>query len=223
VYGTVTKAFMAAAAGVPTLLVVDEITRLLPELSSVFCGSLNRQTRSGIECYVLNTGIPDGKGGTEEVVAPCHMLSIAATCNEGAGFNVSAEDSAELQRWMHIRVAFDAAEALKITGTVLFDRWGVSDASSTALADKLVKFLVGGRILALTHSRLKVAPTIRSVVDAINIASSPKETDIAEALWLLAKGWYCGLNPMTNTVEKEHVDSLKACFQESKLPVPKGE
>jgi hypothetical protein len=199
---------------------MDEITRLAPELVSVFCGALNKQVRAGVEVFVFNSGIPDGAGGTEEFCAPCHNLSIVATCNEGSGYNVNPEDKAEMQRWLHVRVSFNAAEARKIANTVLFDSWGVADADSVELANKLVEFLIAARELALVHSRLHVPPTIRCVVDAITIASSYGESEIAETLWLIAKGWFCGLDPTTNLVEEEHVNSLLACYEAAKLPRP---
>jgi len=221
VYGKLARAFISAVTE-PTLLILDEINRLPLELMSVFCGALNRQNIAGVEYYVLDTGLPDGAGGTEEIKCPCHLLSIVSTCNEGVGFNTTPEDKAEAQRWIHIRVSFTESEAKKIAGTVLDDRWGVLSAGPGSLADKLVLFITSGRNLALTHNRLKVAPTIRCVVDAINIAASSSEADIADALWVLAKGWFCGLN-QSNVVEPEHLKSLASCFITAELPFPKAE
>jgi len=215
VYGKLARAWRNAANGTPTLVIVDEINRLPVELNSFFCGGLNKQVRGGVESYVLDTGLPDGEGGTEEIACPCHMLSVVSTCNEGAGYHVSTDDRAEMQRWLHCRVSFSETEVRKIIATILFDKF---ETTATTLTDSLVTFLVASREMALVQRRLQTPPTIRCVVDAAHVAD--KLEDVPAVLWLLATGWYCGLDRTTNAPEKSHIDTLKALFAASGLTCP---
>lgn len=223
VYGRVTRAFRSASQGVPTLLILDEMNRLPLELSSVFCGALNRQVRAvalpgheekRMECYVLDSGIPDGFGGTEEYVAPCHLLSVVSTQNEGPGYNVNAEDRAEKQRWLHVRASFDADEMRGIITAVLAGQFPTEPSSRIKSgAERLVQFLVHGRAAALVDRKLESAPTLRVVVEAVALSSTP--LDIAVNLRELSLGWFCGLSRINGAVEPEHVrkldEILKAC------------
>lgn len=223
VYGRVTRAFRSASQGVPTLLILDEMNRLPLELSSVFCGALNRQVRTvalpgheekTMECYVLDSGIPDGFGGTEEYVAPCHLLSVVSTQNEGPGYNVNSEDRAEKQRWLHVRTSFDADEMRGIIASVLTGQFPTEPVHKIKSgAERLVQFLVQGRAAALVDRKLETAPTLRVVVEAIALSSAP--TDIAVNFRELCLGWFCGLSRVTGGIEPEHVrkidEILKAC------------
>ena len=213
-YGKLAKAFQAAISA-PTLLIVDERNRLPVELSSVFCGALNRQLRGGVEHYVLDTGLPDGTGGTEEIACPCKNLSIVSTCNEGPGYNVNADDRAEMQRWVAVRVSFNEADVSKIIATVIFDKWTIADA---ALVEPLVKFLTSAREMALVNHQLQTAPTVRCVVDAVHAADTI--ADVPEILWQLAVGWYAALSRTTGTIEHQHLVTLQACFSAAGLTLP---
>lgn len=210
VYGKISRAFRNAQNGQPTLLIMDEINRLPVELQSVFCGALNKQTRHGFDCYILDTGLPTHDGATEEFAAPCHLLSVVATQNEGSGYNVSSEDRAEKQRWIHVRVSYNEKECQKIIETLLNERF-----SDVGMTLSLSEFLESARELSLVHKRLETPPTIRCIVDAISIAQSPDK--IGSVLWALCSGWYCGLNRTTNQVEPEHIKALQAAFDAAGL------
>lgn len=215
-YGKIAKAFQSAV-NAPTILIVDEINRLPIELSSVFCGALNRVLRGGVEHYVLDTGLPDGKGGTEEVACPCSNLSIVSTCNEGAGYHVTSEDRAETQRWLAVRVSYNADEARRIIATVIFDKWTRTD---EVMTESLVKFLDSSREMALVNHQLQTAPTIRCVVDAVHVADTIAE--IPTILWQLAVGWYTALSRTTGAVEHQHLVTLKACFNTAGFTLPEN-
>jgi MoxR-like ATPase len=219
VYGRIARAFKAAMER-PTLLIVDEINRLPVELSSVFCSALNRQLRDGVEHYVLDTGLPDGKGGTEEIAAPCHNLSVVATCNEGAGYNTSPDDRAELQRWVHLRCEFSADLVRTVARQNIIRRWGAvtPEATVNTIADAFANFVQSARDLALVHHRLASAPTIRCVADAVTLADDP--ADVIPTLLTLCEGWHCAINRMSGATEPEHKIALRECVMAAGFPAP---
>lgn len=215
VYGKLARAWKVAQDG-PVLLIIDEINRLPIELNSIFCAALNRQTVDGVECYVLDTGIPNGAGGTEEIAAPSHNLSIVSTMNEGAGYNVSPDDRAETQRWVHIRCEYSESLAAEVARGALI-KWSLTTDQMNQWASAFTTFLNASRDLALVHHRLASAPTIRIVSDSVALSDTPEQ--IPETVELLASGWHCGINRNSGATEPEHLEALRAAIKAAKFPV----
>lgn len=214
VYGKLSRAFKLAQTG-PTMLIIDEVNRLPVELNSVFCSALNRQNRDGVEHYVLDTGIPDGKGGTEEISCPCHALSVVSTMNEGSGYNTSPDDRAEAQRWVHIRCEYSRALALDVARAALI-KWSLAPDKVEAWSSSFADFVDACRDLALTHHRLATPPTIRIISEACGLSDSPAE--IPATVELLAAGWHCGINRNSGATEPEHLEALRAAIKAAKFP-----
>jgi MoxR-like ATPase len=215
VLGKVSRAFSLARTA-PTLLIVDEINRLPIELGSVFCSALNKQVIGGVESYVLDTGLPDGKGGTEEIVCPCTNLSVVSTMNEGAGYNTSPEDRAEMQRWVHMRCEYSRGLTLEIAASGLKKWTHLTGPEIDAMAGAMADFIDSARELALIHHRLQSAPTIRAVADTLDLADTPSE--ILPILVQLTEGWHCGINRNTGATEPEHREALHAAIKAAKFP-----
>lgn len=190
--GDITSAFRAAAHGKTSAMLMDERNRISRGILSVLCSALvPRYNLEDEKCYVLKSGRKvendEGMKVMEEIWAPCHMLAIIATSNEGRGYNVTIDDAAERARWMIKRVSYDEKSvALILEASLKGLGW------DTSYAKKLADFATKGRECVFKNSTLKNPPTLRHLCQAIDNALHADK--IGVELEAIAHAQFCGLD-----------------------------
>jgi hypothetical protein len=177
--GKISRAFRYAAQGLKTCLIIDEYYRILPGDRSPLIPALSPfRFSDGIEYYELSTDrILDVKEGVvtdEEVIrAPRSNLTIIATSNIGAAFDVQSGDPAEASRWLPYDVESTPENAKYILEVVVTEKgWG--SVERAAVVAQLLKVLTNGQKLKKDHF-LSLAPDVRILADAIKMSNHPGE------------------------------------------------
>jgi hypothetical protein len=185
--GELARAFRLAAQGKKVCLYIDELYRIkVRERSPLISGLSPFRMPDGIEYYRVNTGrildVEDGLVTNAEVIlAPRHLISIIASTNVGAGFDVQAGDPAEAGRWLQYDLQSTPESVKRIVSTVLKDC-----GMSISLTPKFVKLLEEGKKLKADNF-LMLEPDVRILCDGIKMASN--EMDIGNTLMDAAIVW----------------------------------
>jgi hypothetical protein len=187
--GDMSTAWRYASIGDPTILYIDELYRIkVRERSPLISGLSRILYPDGIEYYVFNTGrilsVNEKEGlvtGQEIIKAPCHMLSIVASTNVGAGFDVQAGDPAEAGRWLQFDLQTTEESVKRIISKKLKEH-GFSE----SLTPKFVKLLEEGKKLKADNF-LMLEPDVRILCDGIRMADN--EMDIGNTLLDAAIVW----------------------------------
>jgi MoxR-like ATPase len=178
--GPVTEAFRRAAVGQRVLLIVDEIYRVPRRERSLFLSALSPALRKdGQLVYRLKTGRPisataAGLMPTMEMVeAPESHISIIATTNVGAGYDVEDDDPAEASRWHKIHYTPGDAKTLAIL---------IAECATLKLPDslpaKLVEAVKNLRKLR-TDGEVRLLPSTRELVRAAHLSNTAAEAKAA--------------------------------------------
>ena len=186
--GPVTEAFRRAALGQRVLLIVDEIYRVPRRERSLFLSALSpARAKSGQLVYRLKTGRPVAPSAPgllptmEMVEAPEALLSIIATTNVGAGYDVEDDDPAESSRWHKIHYAPGDGKTLAILS---------AECTELKLPDsvpaKLIEVCKNLRKLRL-DGEARLVPSTRELVRAVHLSSSA--TEVKAALSEMAHAW----------------------------------
>jgi hypothetical protein len=185
--GDLARAFRLAAKGKKVCLYIDELYRIkVRERSPLISGLSPFRYPDGIEYYTVNTGrimnVEDGLVTNAEVIrAPRHLISIIASTNVGAGFDVQAGDPAEAGRWLQYDLQTTEESVKRIIHHVLKE-FGMS----VSLAPKFVKLLNEGKKLKADNF-LTLEPDVRILCDGIKMAAN--EMDIGNTLFDAALVW----------------------------------
>jgi hypothetical protein len=185
--GELARAFRLAADGKRVCLYIDELYRIkVRERSPLISGLSPFKMPDGMEYYTINTGrILEVKEGVvmnaETIFAPRHMISIIASTNIGAGFDVQAGDPAEAGRWLQYDLQTTEESVKRIISTVLKDC-----GMSVSLTPKFVKLLQEGKKLKADNF-LMLEPDVRILCDGIKMAKN--EMDIGNTLLDAALVW----------------------------------
>jgi MoxR-like ATPase len=165
----VSRAFRSAANGKSTLLLIDEIYRVPQRERSIFLTSLSPVVKpDGTMVYRLHIDRPIKAGKaqwtTEEIEAPCHLLTIVATTNIGSQFSVTDDDPAMSERWMHRYVYCDADQIRRVVVGNLAEH-----DIPEAYAEPFVAFWQ--RMSAMKkEGTINLVPTVRTLCRAIDCA-----------------------------------------------------
>lgn len=166
--GALSRAFRLAQTG-KVVLLIDELLRIPQRELSVLLTALSPFD----DQYTLATGrmlrVENGVGVEEELQAPVSNLCVIATTNIGAEFAVDEIDPALAERFEVIRKDTDE-DALKAILTQAVRSKGFP----TTVVPKLLRFFRGASAL-VENGNLNRAPTTRTLVRAVNLASSEAE------------------------------------------------
>ena len=215
--GGIARAFRLAAAGYSVLLLVDEIFRVAMSQRSVFLTCLSPDKTGSEPVYKLKTERVVGeKGGvkfTEELVAPVRNLSIVGTTNIGGQFAVSEDDPAMAERWQFFYVYCTAAEVGRVIQSVL-ESDGMSNADAVSLTALYVQFWSKASELKKMGT-INLAPTIRTLSRAAEIATAPTAKAHYEAVMKVAPMWAgTDLDGRLNTAQIENINiAAKGSFK----------
>lgn len=185
--GELARAFRLAAQGKKTCLYIDELYRIkVRERSPLISGLSPFKMPDGVEYYTITTGriinVEDGLvTNAETIFAPRHMISIIASTNIGAGFDVQAGDPAEAGRWLQYDLQTTEESVKRIIATVLKEY-----SFSVSLTPKFVKLLNEGKKLKADNF-LMLEPDVRILCDGIKMAEN--EMDIGNTLLDAALVW----------------------------------
>lgn len=185
--GQLARAFRLASMGKKVCLYIDELYRIkVRERSPLIAGLSPFRMPDGIEYYTVATDriidVVEGVVTNAEVVfAPRHMISIIASTNVGAGFDVQAGDPAEAGRWLQYDLQTTEESVKRIIAIVLKDH-----GFSVSLTPKFVKLLQEGKKLK-ADNYLMLEPDVRILCDGIKMAAN--EMDIGNTLMDSALVW----------------------------------
>jgi len=185
--GELARAFRLAAEGKKVCLYIDELYRIkVRERSPLISGLSPFRMPDGIEYYRVKTdrimNVKDGLVTNSEIIrAPRHLITIIASTNVGAGFDVQAGDPAEAGRWLIYYLQSTEERVKHIIAIVLKER-----GFSVSLTPKFVRLLQEGKRLKADNF-LTLEPDIRILCDSIKMASN--EMDIGNTLMDAALVW----------------------------------
>lgn len=185
--GQLARAFRLASQEKKVCLYIDELYRIkVRERSPLISGLSPFQMPDGIEYYRISTDrIMEVKDGlvtnSETIMAPRHLLSIIASTNVGAGFDVQAGDPAEAGRWLQFDLQ-TTEESVKRIISIVLGAYGMS----LSLTPKFVKLLEEGKKLKADNF-LALEPDVRILCDGIKMAAN--EMDIGNTLLDAALVW----------------------------------
>lgn len=168
--GPLARAFRAASCGKKVCLLVDELYRIPRRERSVFLTSLSGHKGK----YYLNTGRPvlseSGVLMGEVIEAPICNISIIATTNVGAGFDVEEDDNALKERWVQIYVETTEESLRKVLGEICGE-----DKKKLPLIKKLIDFYKA-MVNLCSDNLVNFAPTVRTlsrILELSNDGNSP--------------------------------------------------
>jgi hypothetical protein len=185
--GELAEAFRYAQAGKTVCFYTDELYRIkATERSPLISGLSPIRYPDGIWYYIVKTGrimsVNDGLvTGSEVIKAPCHLISIIASTNAGAGYDIQAADPAEADRWLEFDMESTEESVKHIVGIVLKEA-----GMDARLTPKFVKLLQDG-IRLRVDNLLEHEPNVRILCDGIKLAKN--EMDLGNTLMDVALVW----------------------------------
>jgi len=166
--GPLAEAFRAARDS-KVVLLIDEMLRIPQRELSVLLTALAPLDGQ----YVLKTGrmtaVSDGVGTEEMLSVPVSNLCVFATTNVGGQYAVDAIDPALAERFVPIEKNTDEVQLRSILRDAIVAKGWV-----TALADQCMTFYTAMHAL-VDSATLNRAPTTRTMVRAVDLATSDKE------------------------------------------------
>ena len=179
--GGLTQAFRQAAAGVKTVLLIDELLRIPQRQLSVLLTALD--ARDGH--YELRTGrivdVTEGVGSEEVIRCAAEDLAVVGTTNVGADYAVDHLDPALAERWIILRKDTSVDGLQAVLGSVCESR-----GFKPALVSQLIRFFEAAQEMKKTDF-LSRTPTTRTLVRAVDLAED--ETDVPRLLLTQALLW----------------------------------
>jgi len=211
--GPLTEAFRMAAAGKKVFLLLDEYYRMPAQNRTPLLTATTKDESVDPPVYRLRTGRPikdpdTGVDKSEELLAPCHLLSIVATTNVGAQYNVDMGCPAERDRFIPRHVDVDEAKIRAVCSAV-----AKSKGFSTAVVDRIITFYRQCKVLK-QDGFVELCPSTRILSQALQFANV--ETAVKTELHSIGLHIWAGLT-IEGAPEPEQVKRIEAalntCFK----------